>query len=142
QDATYQGTDHTVAQFVGTFPAYVSAANYHVATGAVFTDQDVAEARKVVLIGPTVVEDMFGSVDPIGKQIVVSGKLFTVIGVLADRGTAGFADPNDIAIAPISAVQEPLTGFGPLNQILVQATGPDDVTDAQAEITAILNQQL
>jgi putative ABC transport system permease protein len=78
----------------------------------------------------------------LGKQITVSGKLFTVVGVLAEKGGSGFNDPNDIAIAPVSAVQESLTGYGSINQLLVQATGPDDVNAAQAEITTILNQQL
>ncbi len=142
QVATYQGADHTITQFVGTYPAYVAASNRELASGAVFSDDDVAQARKVVLLGSTVAEELFGTVEPIGKQITVGGKLFTVIGVLANRGGAGFNDPNDIAIAPVSAVQESLTGYGPINQILVQATGPDQVADAQAEITAILDQRL
>jgi putative ABC transport system permease protein len=62
--------------------------------------------------------------------------------VLADKGGAGFNDPNDVAIAPVTAVQETLTGYGPLSQLLVQAAGPDRVDDAQAEVTAILNQKL
>jgi putative ABC transport system permease protein len=139
QSATYDGTDHTVPQFIGTYPAYVSASNYTVASGAVFTADDT---RKVVLIGSTVATELFGRIDPLGKQITVSGKLFTVIGVLAEKGGSGFNDPNDIAIAPVGAVQESLTGYGTINQLLVQATGPDDVNAAQAEITTILNQRL
>src|SRR6185503_6785888 len=131
-----------IAQAIGTFPGYLSASNYHVARGVSFTMDDVSEARKVVVIGLTVAQDLFDTVDPIGKQITVSGKLFTVIGVLADKGGAGFNDPNDVAMAPVTAVQESLTGYGALNQILVQATGPDDVSDAQAEVTAVLNQKL
>jgi len=65
-----------------------------------------------------------------------------VIGVLAAKGGAGFADPNDIAIAPVSAVQQSLTGYAGLNQILVQATDADTVSAAQAEVTSILNQKL
>lgn len=139
QSATYDGTDHTVPSFIGTYPTYVSASNYTVARGAVFAASDT---RKVVLIGSTVATELFGRVDPLGKQITVSGKLFTVIGVLAEKGGSGFNDPNDIAIAPVSAVQESLTGYGTINQLLVQATGPDDVNAAQAEITTILNQRL
>jgi len=142
QDATFEGTDHTIAQFVGTYPGYATASNFTVAKGAMFTGDDVTEASKVVVIGSTVAEDLFDTVNPVGKQITVSGKLFTVIGVLAEKGGAGFQDPNDIAIAPVSAVQESLTGYGPLNQLLIQATGPDDVTAAQAEVTTILDDKL
>ncbi|MGI5179736.1 ABC transporter permease [Dactylosporangium sp. CA-152071] len=142
QSATYEGTDHTIAQFVGTYPGYVAASNFKVDKGALFTDEDVKDSRKIVLIGKTVAEELFGAVDPLSKQITVSGKLFTVVGVLADKGGTGFTDPNDVAIAPVTAVQESLTGYGSLNQLLVQATAPEDVSDAQGEVTAILNAKL
>jgi putative ABC transport system permease protein len=142
QSATYDGTDHTIPQFIGTYPGYVTASNYILDSGALFTRSDVDDSRKVVVLGSTVASELFGNVDPLAKQITVSGKLFTVIGVLAEKGGSGFNDPNDIAIAPVSAVQESLTGYGSINQLLVQATGPDDVDAAQTEITAILNQQL
>jgi MacB-like periplasmic core domain len=86
--------------------------------------------------------DLFADVDAVGQQITVGGSLFTVIGVLAPKGGAGFADPNDLAIAPVTAVQQALTGYGPLNQILIQASAADTVGAAQAEVTAILNHRL
>jgi putative ABC transport system permease protein len=142
QSATYNGTDHTIPQFIGTYPGYMTASNYTLDSGALFTPSDVDDSRKVVVLGSTVASELFGNVDPLGKQITVSGKLFTVVGVLAEKGGSGFNDPNDIAVAPVSAVLESLTGYGSINQLLVQATGPDDVDVAQTEITAILNQQL
>jgi putative ABC transport system permease protein len=142
QTATYEGTDHSITQFIGTYPGYVPASNFTVAKGAMFSTDDVTAASKVVVLGSTVAEDLFDTVDPIGKQVTVGGKLFTVIGVLAEKGGSGFQDPNDIAVAPVSAVQESLTGYGPINQLLVQATGPNDVTAAQSEITSILNEKL
>jgi putative ABC transport system permease protein len=142
QTATYDGTDQSISQFVGTVPAYLPAANDTVAHGTSFTSDDVRDGRRVVVLGTTAATGLFGTDNPIGKQITISGTLFTVVGVLADKGGAGFNDPNDVALAPITAVQEALTGYGPLNQILVQATGPDQVDAAQAEVTAILNQKL
>jgi putative ABC transport system permease protein len=142
QDLVFDGTDHTVPEFVGTYPGYVPASNYSVASGSPFTMDDVADGQRVLLIGTTVDEALFPGVDPIGKQVTVSGTLFTIVGVLADKGGSGFSDPNDIAIAPVSAVQQALTGYGPINQILVQATTPDSVNAAQTEISSILDQKL
>jgi putative ABC transport system permease protein len=142
QTLVYGGADHSVSQFVGTYPAFLPASNLVVASGASFTTDDVATGRRVVVIGSTVVDALFPDTDPVGQQLTVGGALFTVTGVLAERGGAGFTDPNDIAIAPVSAVQQALTGYGGLNQILVQATGPDTVSAAQAEVTAILDQKL
>jgi putative ABC transport system permease protein len=142
QTLVYDGTDHSVNEFVGTYPGYVPASNYTIASGSPFTMDDVANGSRVLLIGSTVDEALFPGIDPIGKQITVSGTLFTVVGVLADKGGSGFNDPNDIAIAPVSAMQQALTGYGPLNQILIQATSPDTVTSAQTEVSAILDQKL
>lgn len=142
QVATYGSTDHTISQFVGTHPTYVPASNFELGSGAMFTQEDITDHRKVVVLGSTVAESLFATADPIGQQINVSGKLFAVIGVLAEKGGSGFSDPNDLAVAPLSAVQESLTGYGALSQILVQATGPDSVDAAQAEITSILNEKL
>lgn len=142
QTMVYDGVDHAVPQLVGTYPGYVSASNYTISRGSPFTADDVAGGRRVVLIGSTVADALFPGVDPVGRPVTVTGTLFTVVGVLAEKGGAGFNDPNDIAIAPVTAVQQSLTGYGPLNQILVQATGPDTVAAAQAEVTTILNQRL
>jgi len=140
---TYQGTSHSIGQFVGTHPAYLEAVNKRLRTGGLFGRADVEAGRKVVVIGQTVAEELFGRVDPLGKKINVNGVFFTVTGVLAESGSSssGFQDADDIAIAPISAVQGTLTGYGSLSQIVVQAKSADVVDDAQAEITAILNQR-
>jgi putative ABC transport system permease protein len=141
--ATYDAADHTISQFVGTYPTYFGAANRKIASGAAFTQQDVDSGRRVVVIGQTVAEELFAEVNPLDKQITVDGALFTVVGVLADDGTAtGFNDPNDVAVAPLTAVQQALTGYGRLSSLLVQSTSAETATAAQAEITAFLNQRL
>ncbi|MCD0448772.1 ABC transporter permease [Actinocorallia sp. API 0066] len=140
---TYATTSHNVSQFIGTYPGYFKAANKTVAKGAAFTRAQVDGRARVVLIGPTVATELFGAVEPVGKKINVSGAFFTVVGVLAESGSAstGFQDADDVAIAPITAVQGTLTSYGSLSQIVVRAKNADVVDDAQAEITTILNQR-
>jgi putative ABC transport system permease protein len=62
--------------------------------------------------------------------------------VLGAKDSTGFTDPNDVAGAPISAVQQSLTGYGPVNQIVVEATSTEAVPAAQAEVTEILTQRM
>jgi len=140
-NATYAGTSHAIQQFVGTYPAYFEASNDPVERGTYFTADDVLNDRKVVVIGQTVGQELFGTVDPIGRQIAVSGVNFTVVGVLRTKGSSGFQDADDVAIAPLPAVQESLTGYGGLSQIVVQAKTPKAVDAAQSEVTDILNQR-
>ncbi|MBG0814778.1 ABC transporter permease [Planomonospora sp. ID82291] len=139
--AVHDGASHALSQLIGTHPSYFEAVNKPVEAGAYFVNDDVLAARKVMVIGRTVAEALFGAVDPVGRQISVSGVPFTVVGVLKESGSSGMQDADDIAIAPLPAVQQSLTGFGPLGSIIVQATGADTTETAQAEVTALLNQR-
>ncbi|WP_182908212.1 ABC transporter permease [Microbispora sp. H13382] len=141
QSAAYDGASHSIGQLVGTYPSYFEASNKPVVKGSYFYNDDVLAARKVVVIGQTVAENLFGTVDPLGRQITVSGVPFTVVGVLKEAGSSGFQDADDVAIAPLPAVQQSLTGFGPLGQILVQAKSAEAVDAAQSEVTEVLNQR-
>lgn len=69
--------------------------------------------------------------------MLLDGIQFNVVGVLTAAGDS--SDSDDSAIAPLSAVQGSLTGFGPVNQIAVRATSAGSVSLARLEITAILD---
>ncbi|GAA0844050.1 ABC transporter permease [Streptosporangium amethystogenes subsp. fukuiense] len=139
--AVHEGASHPIAQLVGTYPSYFEATNKPVESGTYFVNDDVIAARKVMVIGRTVAEGLFGTADPVGKPVSVSGVPFTVIGVLKESGSTGMQDADDVAIVPLPAVQQSLTGFGALGSIIVQATGADATDSAQAEVTAVLNQR-
>jgi putative ABC transport system permease protein len=137
--ATYQGASTTISQVVGSYPAYLPISNDAIAQGASFSTDDVNHANKVVVIGQTVVTDLFGTINPIGQTIQMNDVPYTVVGVLAGKGGGStFADPDDVAIAPLSTVQDSLTGFGSLSEIAVQATNSGATTAAQAEVTNLL----
>lgn len=137
--AVYGRTSQDVAQFTGTYPEYFDTTNSPLARGAAFTGDDVTQARKVVVLGATAASDLFGTDDPVGKQVLVNSIQFTVVGVLAPKGTSGLQNADDSAVAPLTAVQNSLTGYGQLNQIVVRAVSTDAIAAAQAEVTAILN---
>ncbi|GIE86947.1 ABC transporter permease [Actinoplanes regularis] len=139
---TYEGSDHSVSTFVGTTPAWFAASSTPVEKGASFTEDDVNQGRRVVVIGQTVAEELFPGVDPIDKQVTVSGALFTVVGVLKEKSSTGFQDSNDTAVAPLTAVQQVLAGYGSLTSIIVEAKDPDKVDAVQSEVSTILDQQL
>ncbi|MBG0562515.1 ABC transporter permease [Actinoplanes aureus] len=139
---TYEGAEHEVTSFVGTTPAWFTASNSPVATGSVFSAEDESQARRVVVIGKTVAEEMFPGTDPVGAQVTVGGALFTVVGVLKEKSSAGFQDAGDTAVAPISAVRQVLAGYGGLSSILVEAAGSGRVDVARSEVATILDERL
>ncbi|MEU4619244.1 ABC transporter permease [Actinoplanes sp. NPDC023801] len=139
---SYEGAGHEISSFVGTTPSWFAASNSPVGTGAIFTADDEAQARRVVVLGRTVADELFAGADPVGQQVTVGGALFTVTGVLKEKNSPGSQDLNDTAIAPIGAVRQVLAGFGPLSSILVEASGPSMVGTVQGEITTILDTRL
>jgi putative ABC transport system permease protein len=139
----YQGTDHSVQQFVGSYPSYFRASNSPVGSGAAFSAADVAQGRRVVVIGRTVADELLPGVEPVGKEVTVNGALFTVVGVLDEKSSAsGFMDANDVAIAPLTAVQQALIGFGPFTSIVIEARSSEEVADAQSQASQILSQRI
>ena len=85
--------------------------------------------------------NLFGGADPLGQQIQINGVSFQVIGVTKPKGTNGLVDEDDVVFAPITAVQDTLTGYGAVNSITVQAKSQSALNAAQAEITSILEQR-
>jgi len=137
----YGGTSYEPSQFVGTTPSYLSAHSYHVQEGASFTPADVSGHRPVAVIGQTVVQELFAGSSAIGQNIKVNGSNFEVVGVLASKGTNGATNEDDIVIAPISTVQDTLTGYGPISSITVEANSESSLNAAEAEVRAIIEER-
>ncbi len=135
------GVSYSPQQFSGTTASYAPAHDYRVAFGSSFTSADVSSHRRVIVIGPTVATNLFPGQNPVGQTVQVNGASFTVVGLTAPKGSNGFLDQDDIALAPISAVQDTLTGYGPINSITVQAKSRGQLDAADAEVTSILNQR-
>ncbi|MGW0434326.1 ABC transporter permease [Micromonospora sp. NPDC003197] len=140
---TYQGTEHSVQQFLGSYPTYFAATNAPVGRGVAFSTADVDQGRRVVVIGQTVAEELFPDTDPIGKEVTAGGALFTVVGVLREKSSSsGFQDANDVVVAPLTAVQQTLTGYGAVSSVIVEAASSAKVSAAEAQVATILDQRL
>ena len=136
---TYDNSTFEPSSFVGTNSTYASASDYTLAEGSWITQADVKNHTRVIVIGPEVDEELFSSGDPVGDTIQVNGTNFEVIGVTASKGSNGSSNEDDIAFAPFTAVQDTLTGYGSLSEVLVQARSADATDAAQTEVEDILN---
>ncbi|MDA0162167.1 ABC transporter permease [Solirubrobacter ginsenosidimutans] len=134
-------TSYAPSSFVGTTPSYATAKNIDVASGAMFTSADVKDHARKVVIGPTVAENLFSGTSPIGQSIRVDGTSFTVIGVTASKGSDGTSDQDDVVLAPLTAVQDTMSGYGSLSSITVQARTAGSLDAAQAEVESILDER-
>jgi putative ABC transport system permease protein len=137
----FNGTTYSPGQFVGTTPAYASAHDYTVQAGSFFSSNDVSKHDRVVVLGPTVVTNLFDGADPVGDTVAINGVNFEVVGVTAPKGTNGVTDEDDIAFAPITSVQDTISGYGSVSSITVQAKSQATLDAAEAEVTQILDQR-
>jgi putative ABC transport system permease protein len=129
------------SSFVGTTPSYLTAHSYKIAEGASFTEADVKEHKRVAVIGQTVVEELFSGGSAIGQNIKVNGNNFEVVGVLAKKGTSGTTNEDDVVMAPITTVQNTLTGAGAIDSITVQAKTESALNAAEAEVSTIIEER-
>jgi putative ABC transport system permease protein len=137
---TYNGATYSPSSFQGTTPSLKQARTYTVAQGSWFTDAQESAHSRVLVVGPTVVSALFNGQDPVGDTVAVNGTNYQIIGVTASKGSNGSSNQDDAAFAPLTAVQDTLTGYGGVSQIVVQAKSRQQLTAAQTEVTGILNQ--
>ncbi|MCH8188515.1 MAG: ABC transporter permease, partial [Proteobacteria bacterium] len=117
-------------------------------SGRNMSEQDVRSAAKVVLLGQTVVDNLFLNADPLGASIRIKKVPFTVIGVLAKKGQNSFGqDQDDIAIIPISTAKKRVIGTtarsrpGSVSSIIIKVRDADDMFAAEDGINALLRQR-
>jgi len=139
--ATYQGNT-TSTSVTGTTANYDAVRSYDMSRGRFISDADNANLATVVVLGETVVKDLFGStlVNPVGQTIRINRQNYQVIGVLESKGQSGFSNPDDVIIMPIRTAQLRLGGAGnqQVRSISLQAESAEAMDLAQAQATAIL----
>jgi len=127
------------AQLIGTEVGYGELRNHVPVPGGRFlNDQDVELRRRVVFLGDELAHDLFGEIDPIGKQILISAMPYTVVGVLEKRlqmGTYGGPDKNH-AVVPITTFQAQL-GYKYLGNIVIRAADPATMKTAIEEVRKV-----
>jgi putative ABC transport system permease protein len=137
----FDGTSYEPSSFVGTTPSYLTAHTYKIAEGATFTSEDVSKHRRVAVIGQTVVQELFAGQSALGQNMKVNGSNYEVVGVLAKKGTNGVTNEDDVVMAPITTVQDSITGAGPIDSITVQAKSESSLDAAEAQVTQILEER-
>jgi putative ABC transport system permease protein len=130
---------------VGTTPGMLTVRDWPVASGRSFTDQDVKSATKVCLLGQSVVDNLFGDMDPIGQAVRIKKIPFTVIGVLVTKGQSPQGqDQDDTILVPVTTAQKKLFGTtfpGMVRIIMVKAKSTEDLSSAERQINELLRQR-
>ncbi|HEX7272861.1 MAG TPA: ABC transporter permease [Casimicrobiaceae bacterium] len=139
------GSNNWSTMVAGTTPGYLAVRDWSVESGYAFTDSDVRSATRVVLLGKTVVQNLFGDAAPVGKTIRIKQSPFLVIGVLAPKGQSlDGRDQDDTAFIPVTTAQTRVFGTqfpGSVRFIVAQAVSADAMTAAERDMTQLLRQR-
>lgn len=120
---------------------YLNFAGYELEEGSFFTEGDVSNSSNVVVLGYNVVTDYFGKTNPVGEEVKINGKNFTVMGILKSVGyTFGMSPDNSIYI-PITTAQNKLYGNDTVNQITAKVKSEEVMDQAIDEAKSILRVQ-
>ena len=108
--------------------------------GGFFTAADVSSAAKVVVLGSTARDELFGAgVDPVGQTVRLKNQPFRVVGVLTPKGQAAMGpDQDDTAFVPFTTVQKRLQGVQHVSSITVSAADGVDLAQVSDQIAALL----
>jgi len=102
--------------------------------GRWFTEEEIRKRDKVAIIGVTVVKELFGNSNPLGKTIKINRINFTVIGIAPAKGFSGPQDEDDVVLIPVTTAMYRVLGKNFLSGIFVEVTQPTLIDPAKSAI--------
>ena len=140
------GNSNWNTSITGSTPDILQVRNWEIASGAMFSEQDVRSGAKVCVIGQTVAKELFGYSDPVDATIRIKSIPFRVVGLTTKKGANSWGqDQDDFVLVPVTTAQRRLVRFGSkvnsVRRINVQAMDKNSMDTAETEITALLRQR-
>ncbi|WP_163993909.1 ABC transporter permease [Pyxidicoccus caerfyrddinensis] len=132
---------------VGTTPDFFDVRSWTLAKGAAFTEPDNEAGAKVVVLGQTVVDNLYGAgANPVGQVVRINKTPFTVVGVTARKGQSpNGQDYDNTAFIPstsfLRSVQAQSLGAYISGVVFVQAVSSSQTEQAQSEVTQLLRER-
>ena len=142
------GNESVSVVIEGTTPEFQQLYDFEIASGRYISEVDIARRDMVVVLGSKTAEDLFGSDDPVGQQVKMRDKRFTVIGVLEPRGMSSFGFSwDEMVITPITTYQARLfsqttpSGEDAVQSIVVQAASAEVMDEVIEDIETLLRKR-
>lgn len=139
-----QGAAETQANVIGTNPDYLTVRQITLDQGRFLSPVDAQSDLAVAVLGSETAQTLFGDQNPINQKIRVNNVRFTVVGVVASRGSSFGQNQDETVYVPIQVMVDQITGqavgkTSPTVQIIaVSASDPTSASAAQYQITNLL----
>ena len=134
------GNNNTNTTVYGESTDYLDIKLWTIEKGTCFTEEDIKKAAKVVVVGKTIVTELFGNdIDPIGKTIRFKSIPMRIVGVLKSKGYNSWGmDQDNVIIAPYSTVMKRIAAQTWFSSINCSAVTEEQSDAAIEELTHIL----
>src|SRR5437762_5419517 len=136
------GNQNWSTTYRGVTPEFLEIRKWEIASGAAFTQSDVENAASVCVLGQTIVDNVFGEEDPVGKIIRLQDMPCRVVGVLQAKGVSATGlDQDDFILLPITTAQKRMTGVTWIDDIFFSAISREAIPEAKNQITNLLRER-
>ena len=139
------GANQSQFTITGVTPEFASINAYTIAQGRFINNSDNSAESRVVILGSQAATDLFSGLNPMGRDITINGINFTVIGVLASKGSTGFFSQDEVILIPLETGYSRLFGGRALenskrilSSISLSATNPNAVSSVISQVEYIL----
>ena len=136
------GANNWSTMVAGTTPSMLEVRDWAIVAGQSFSETDVRSGTRVVLLGQTVVRNLFGDEDPIGKTVRIKNSPFLVLGILGAKGQSlDGRDQDDTVLLPVTTAQRQLFGNqfpGMVRFIMVKARSAEVMAGAERTLLELL----
>ncbi|WP_236930877.1 ABC transporter permease [Geobacillus sp. JS12] len=132
-----QGTASAQVSLIGTTASYEAVRDVNVSSGRFLSDIDIEYRQKIVVLGATTAQTLFGFGDPVGQYVQIDGTSFKVVGVLASKGGSLGQSGDDVILMPLSTAQR-LTKTMNIQTVYIQADKASDVNFVMVEAKRLL----
>ncbi|MBN2144821.1 MAG: ABC transporter permease [Candidatus Aureabacteria bacterium] len=109
--------------------------------GRFFTDEEVRSRAKVVVLGATVVNNLFENENPLGRDVKINRINFKVIGILPEKGSGGWRDQDDVVVIPITTAMYRLLGKEYVDSIDVEIKDSNLMEEAQKAMRDVIRKR-
>ena len=133
------GASNWNTRYQGVLPSFFTIRRRAPIAGTLFTETDVANYARVVVLGPSVAQNLFGAENPVGRQIRMGRFPFQVIGVFGSRGAdRGGVDRDDTVFLPFTTANRTLDRRTWVSDIICSVTPVEFMAAAEAGAASLL----
>ncbi|MDO9464643.1 MAG: ABC transporter permease [bacterium] len=132
------GNKNWNTQVYGTGADYASMRASIPTVGRFFAEEELRMRQKVVLLGTTIVKEVFEDINPVGSTVRINRINFKVIGILPEKGATGWHDQDDLVVIPITTAMYRLLGKDYVDSIDVQVKDISMMEKAQSSIRQLI----